>query len=88
MLSAAGATNVRKSEGVIWDGTASTARTVPSEGVSTGVGTDEAPDSAERLGVSRKMCTVPSGSSVEPVCDDDDDGIWTNCAMVVLDLTS
>ena len=69
ILSAAGAKNPRKSDGVIHDGTAKTPNTVPSK--SSWIIEDvEAVDSSSSweglLAESLKTCTTPSGRLVDP----------------------
>jgi len=68
MLSTAGATKERKSEGVIHGGTASTPSIIPSESSSKpSIAVFASRSSCVGLAVpSRKTCMTPSGKFVEP----------------------
>ena len=81
MLSAAGATKARKSEGVIHDGTARTSIIMPSEsrrivgsdpatvGLVDGVDVEATACAYGVFGTSRNRCTTPSGRLTEPDLD-------------------
>lgn len=66
MLSAAGATKAKKSEGVIHDGTARTPNITPSDASSTEEVMDASSSWEGLLAESRNTCTTPSGRFVDP----------------------